>query len=166
MSIEQIVKELAAITAAEKLVAAAKTAKKDELQAQLTRGTAYAYAAVGGEQVELGYATVPKPSVPKPRVEIVDEARVLPWAVDAFGDSVLTTRLSEQGRKSVIEAALIAHETGDELDGVAVSVPAATVPTPRFTPAKNVVELVQGMVARGEISLGDVLALPQAGEPA
>ncbi|MGF7125049.1 hypothetical protein [Rhodococcus sp. BE178] len=164
MSIESIVTDLAAIAAVKKIVADAEAAKKVELQAELTRGTVYAYAD-DDKSVQLGYASVPKPTQPKPTVEIEDEARVLPWALDMFGESVASFQLTEQGRKSVIEYALADHMHAgapaeyDGVEGVRVRVPEARPSTPRFTPEKNVVELVQGMVRSGRLSLSTILEL-------
>ncbi|WP_432679396.1 hypothetical protein ACRAJ3_11585 [Rhodococcus pyridinivorans] len=161
--ISSAVRNLAAIAAAKQLLAKAEAAAKAELSAELKRGTVYAHTA-GGE--ELGYATVPKPSKPKPSIVITDEAQAYALAVDLFGEDVVEQRieLTEQGRKSFEAYVLEAHEqAGSEgyfdLPGVAVSVPPAKVPTPRFTPAKNVVELVRGMAQRGELNLSEVLAL-------
>lgn len=164
MSLESIVTDLAAIAAVKKIVADAEAAKKAELQAELTRGTVYAYADEA-KTTQLGYASVPKPTQPKPTVEIEDEARVLPWAIDMFGDSVASFQLTEQGRKSVIEYALADHKSAgapddyDGIEGVRVRVPQARPSTPRFTPEKNVVELVQGMVRDGRLSLSTILAI-------
>lgn len=163
MSAEEIVQDLAMIAAVKKIVADAETSLKEELQSELRRGTVYAYDD-NGEQ--LGFASVPKPSQPKPQVEIADEARVLPWAVEMFGESAMTFRLTEQGRKSVIAYALGEHEAAgeptkfDQVEGVTVTVPDAKPATPRFTPDKKVVTLVQGMVQRGKLSLASVLELP------
>lgn len=164
MSIESIVTDLAAIAAVKKIVGNAEDAKKAELQSELPRGTVYAYADEA-KTVQLGYASVPKPTQPKPTVEIEDEARVLPWAIDMFGDSVASFQLTEQGRRSVIEYALADHKSAgsppvfDGVDGVVVRVPGPRPATPRFTPEKNVVELVQGMVRDGRLSLSAIRAI-------
>lgn len=161
--IDAVVRDLAAIAAAEKLLAEAKANAKARLSEHLARGTVYAYTA---DRQELGYATVPKPSKPKPNIVVTDEAQVFPWLIDQFGPEVIetTVRLTEQGRKSLEAYVLAAHEgAGSEdyfdLPGVSVTVPPVKDPVPRFTPAKNVVELVQGMVRSGELSLTEVLAL-------
>lgn len=150
--VEQIVKDLAAITAMEKLLADAKRTAKDALQAQLSRGTVYAFT---GDQ-ELGYASIPKPSQPKPVIQIVDEAEAFAWMVDEFGEDVIETRvqLTEQGRKSFESAAL-----NGSVPGVEVTVPEPRPATPRFVPAKNVVELVRGMAERGELSFTTLLEI-------
>lgn len=150
--VEQIVKDLAAITAVKKILADAEKERKAALQEQLQRGTVYAFT---GEQ-ELGYASVPKPSQPKPVVSVEDESQMLAWMVDEFGDSAVETvvRLTEQGRKSLEACAL----KGD-IPGVAVTVPEPRPATPRFVPAKDVVELVRGMVQRGELSFTTLLEI-------
>lgn len=157
------VRNLAAIAAAEKLLAAAKAREKAALASQVTRGTNYAYTAAGEE---LGYATVPKPTQPKPSIVITDEAQMFPWLVETFGSEVIEERvvLTDQGRKSFEAYVLEAHKAAGsedyfDLPGVSVTVPPARDPAPRFTPAKNVVELVRGMAARGELDLSEVLAL-------
>ena len=167
--VEQIVQDLAVLSALKKIIAEAETAAKTDLQKHLARGTVYAYAGdTPTDDEQLGYATVPKPSQPKPVVDIEDEARVLPWAVDDFGDEVATFRLTEQGRKSVIARVLKLHEQAGspaefEFEGVVVRVPEVRPSAPRFTPSKNVVELVEGMVRAGRLSIADVLEL-EAGE--
>ncbi|AOD23836.1 hypothetical protein IM25_21485 [Rhodococcus sp. p52] len=161
--ISSAVRNLAAIAAAKQLLAKAEAAAKAELSAELKRGTVYAHTAAGEE---LGYATVPKPSKPKPSIEVVNEAELFAWMVDQFGDEVIETKvqLTEQGLRLLwthVESAVALAEPFDATlpPGVEVSIPPAKVPTPRFTPAKNVVELVQGMYFRGELNLSDVLAL-------
>lgn len=151
--VEQIVKDLAAITAAKKILADAEKERKAALQEQLSRGTVYAFT---GDQ-ELGYASVPKPSQPKAVVEIVDESEALAWMVEEFGDGAVETvvRLTEQGRKSLEMCAL----TNGPVPGVTVTVPEPRPATPRFVPAKNVVELVQGMAQRGEFSFTSLLEI-------
>lgn len=165
--IETTVRNLAAIAAAKKLLAEAEAHEKAALAGQITRGTAYAYTASGEE---LGYATVPKPTQPKPVVTITDEAQVFPWLVETFGPEVIEQRvvLTDQGRTSLEAYALEAHKASGsdyhfDLPGVSVTVPPARDPAPRFTPAKNVVELVRGMAAAGELNIGDVLALEGGG---
>lgn len=161
--IDTTVRNLAAIAAAKKLLAEAEAVAKAELSAALKRGTVYAHTAAGEE---LGYATVPKPSKPKPSIEVVNEAELFAWMVDQFGDEVIETkvRLTEQGLRSLwthVESAVALAEPFDPTlpPGVEVTIPPAKVPTPRFTPAKNVVELVRGMAQRGELNLSEVLAL-------
>lgn len=161
--IDTTVRNLAAIAAAKQLLAKAEAAAKAELSAALKRGTVYAHTA-GGE--ELGYATVPKPTKPKPSIDVVNEEELFAWMVDQFGDEVIETkvRLTEQGLRSLfthIESAIALAEPFEPTlpPGVEVSIPPAKVPTPRFTPAKNVVELVQGMYFRGELDLDAVLAI-------
>lgn len=161
--IETTVRNLATIAAAKKLLAEAEAREKAALASQVTRGTNYAYTTAGEE---LGYATVPKPTQPKPNVTITDESQLFPWLVEEFGPEVIEQRvvLTEQGRKSFEAYMLEAHkaagsETFFDMPGASVSVPPTRDPAPRFTPAKNVVELVRGMAARGELDLSEVLAL-------
>lgn len=157
MTLEDCVTRLATLAAIKKLLVEAEGAQKSFLAAELTRGTVYAF---DGDENQLGYATVPKPTQPKPVVTIDDEAAVLPWAVEMFGDSAMSMRLTEQGRKSVTEFVLALHEKGAELQaGVTVTVPEPRDPTPRFTPDKNIVELIRAAVQRGEIDYSTVLEL-------
>ncbi|KHJ74677.1 hypothetical protein [Rhodococcus sp. Chr-9] len=161
--ISSAVRNLAAIAAVKQLLAKAEAAAKAELSAELKRGTVYAHTAAGEE---LGYATVPKPSKPKLNIEIFNEAELFAWMVDQFGDEVIETKvqLTEQGWQSLrthVECAVALAEPFDATlpPGVEVSIPPAKTPTPRFTPAKNVVELVQGMYFRGELELDAFLAI-------
>ncbi|MCB8909019.1 hypothetical protein KUG88_02565 [Rhodococcus rhodochrous] len=161
------IRNLAAIAAAKKLLAEAEAREKAALSSLVVRGTNYAYTDTGEE---LGYATVPKPSKPKPTIVITDEAQAYALAVDLFGEDVIEQRieLTEQGRKSFEAYILEEHKrAGSEdyfdLPGVAVSVPPAKDPAPRFTPAKNVVELVRGMAERGALNLSEVLAIEGGG---
>ncbi|MFC9769186.1 hypothetical protein [Rhodococcus jostii] len=164
VGVEAIVRDLAKITAAEQILSAAKATLKARLQKELRQGTVYAF---DDQDTQLGYATVPKPAQPRPQVDIDDEARVLVWAVEMFGESAMTVRLTEQGRMSVIAYALDRHAAAgspavfDAVDGVIVRVPQSRLATPRFTPAKNVVELIRGMVARGALSFADLIAIEE-----
>lgn len=160
--IEQIVKDLAAIAAVKKLVADAEKTAKSALQDQLQRGTVYAF--VDGQ--ELGCANVPKPSQPRPVVQVVDESLAFCWMVEEFGEGSVETvvRLTEQGRKSLELAVLSEHAKAGSPsefshEGVTVTVPDLRPSTPRFTPAKNVVELVQAMVRRGDLSIAGLLEI-------
>lgn len=160
--IEQIVKDLAAIAAVKKLVADAEKTAKSALQEQLQRGTVYAF--VDGH--ELGCANVPKPSQPRPVVQVVDESLAFCWMVEEFGEGSVETvvRLTEQGRKSLELAVLSEHAKAGSPsefthEGVTVTVPDPRPSTPRFTPAKNVVELVQAMVRRGDLSIAGLLEI-------
>lgn len=161
--IETTVRNLAAIAAAKKLLADAEAREKAALKKELKRATVYAFTASGDE---LGRATVSKPRQSKPSVVITDEAQMFPWLVEEFGPEVIEERmvLTDQGRKSFEAYMLEAHkaagsETFFDMPGASVSVPPTRDPAPRFTPAKNVVELVRGMAARGELDLSEVLAL-------
>lgn len=165
--IETTVRNLATIAAAKKLLAEAEAREKAALASQVTRGTNYAYTSAGEE---LGYATVPKPSKSSPSIVITDEAQMFPWLVETFGPEVIEQRvvLTDQGRKSFEAYVLEAHKAAGsedyfDLPGVSVTVPEVKAPAPRFTPAKNVVELVRGMAARGELDLSEVLALEGGG---
>ncbi len=165
--IDTVVRDLAAIAAAEKLLAEAKANAKARLSERLARGTVYAYTA---DRQELGYATVPKPTQPKPVMTITDEAQVFPWLIETFGPEVIEERvvLTDQGRASLEAYVLEAHKAAGsedyfDLPGVSVSVPPARDPAPRFTPSKRVVELVRGMAAAGELNLSAVLALEGGG---
>lgn len=161
--IETTVRNLAAIAAAKKLLAEAESREKDALKAQLKRGNAYAYTSSGEE---LGRADVKRPTKRKPIITITDEAQVFVWMTEEFGPECIEQRvqLTEQGRKSFEAYVLEAHSMHDEepyfdLPGVSVTVPEPGAQVVSFTPAKNVVELVRGMAAAGELNLGDVLAI-------
>ncbi|NCL73726.1 hypothetical protein [Rhodococcus sp. YH1] len=164
--LEAIVTKLALVAALKNKLADVEKTAKAELAANLTRGTVYAFDGIDDTDThQLGYASVPKPTQPKPVVEIDDEARVLPWAIDEFGDSAATYRLTEQGLASVKARALAAHKAAGsperfEFDGVVVTVPAPRPSTPRFTASKNVDALVEDMVRTGRLNITDVLALP------
>ncbi|MFC9768359.1 hypothetical protein [Rhodococcus jostii] len=79
----------------------------------------------------------------------------------------MTVRLTEQGRASVIAYALDRHAADGKpavfagVDGVIVRVPQPRLATPRFTPAKNIVELVRDMVTRGTLSFADLIAIEE-----
>lgn len=139
---------------------------KAALKAHLPRGTVYVYDGAGEDDGHtLGVATVPKPSTPKPTVAVDDEARVLPWALDLFGDSAATYRLTDQGLTSVRAYALEVWEQAGkparlEVDGLIVTCGSPRPATPRFTPAKQVEDRVEAMVRDGRLSLTDLLALP------
>lgn len=156
------VRTLAAVAAVKKLLADVEQSAKRDLAATLTRGTVYAHTGAG---VELGYATVPKPARPKPRIDIVDEAQLLAWMVGEFGEDVVETRvqLTEQGRASLdaYVDALVASgsDSAGAIPGVEITTPPPRPAAPRFTPAKDIVELVRGMAAAGELDLSEVLAL-------
>lgn len=161
--IDATVRTLAAIAAAEKMLANAKSAAKAELSAALKRGTVYAHTSTGEE---LGYATVPKPSKPKPKVLVTEESEAFAWMVEEFGPDMVETRtqLTERGWRSLERYVESMVALADPFDptlppGVAVIVPPAKDPVPRFTPAKNVVELVQEMARTGQLSWTDVLTL-------
>ncbi len=164
--LESVVTTLALVAALKNKLAEVEKTAKVELAAHLTRGTVYAFDGLDNtDEHQLGYASVPKPTQPKPVVEIDDEARVLPWAVDEFGDSAATYRLSEQGLASVRARALAAHKAAGsperfEFDGVVVTVPPARPASPRFTASKNVDALVEAMVRDGRLSVAQVLELP------
>ncbi|MGX6513287.1 hypothetical protein [Rhodococcus sp. SJ-2] len=165
--IETTVRNLAAIAAAKKLLAEAEAREKAALKTELKRATVYAFTASGEE---LGRATVSKPRQAKPSIVITDEAQMFPWLVEEFGPEVIEQRvvLTDQGRKSFEAYVLEAHKSAGsepyfDLPGVSVTVPEPGTPVASFTPAKNVVELVQGMAARGELSLSSILALEGGG---
>lgn len=161
--INTAVRTLALVAAAKKQLAEVEARAKSTLAAQLRRGTVYAHNAAG---VELGYATVPKASKPKPHIVITDEAQVFAWLTELFGDGMVETvvQLTEQGRKSFEAYVLERYEAEGcpdyfDLPGVAVSSPPVRDPAPRFTPSRNIVDLVQEMTASGELSWTEVLAL-------
>lgn len=97
----------------------------------------------------LGYLSVPKPSQPAPR--IVDETLAMSWLLEQFGEAgMVEMRLTEQGRKTIVEAAKRGDVPG-------VETPEPVPASPRWTPAKNVVELVQAMARRGDFALDEIV---------
>ncbi|OOL30443.1 hypothetical protein GQ85_19860 [Rhodococcus rhodochrous] len=157
---------LAVIAAVRAKLDRAEADAKAALKAHLPRGTAYVYDGLGEDDAhQLGVATVPKPTAAKPKVVVDDEARVLPWAIDTFGDSAATYRLTPQGLTSVTAYAIAAWEQAGkpgrlEVDGLTVTAGVPGKGTPRFTPSKRVEEQVEAMVRDGRLSLTDLLALP------
>lgn len=157
---------LAVVAAMKKRLARVEAEAKAALKDNLKRGTAYVYDGdTEDDDHQLGYAVVPKPPAPKPSVTVDDEARVLPWALDLFGDSAATIRLTEQGTASVREYALAQWEKAGkpdrlEVDGLVVTVAPTRPAAPSFTASKRIEEQVEAMVREGRLSLTDVLALP------
>lgn len=144
---QQVVRDLAVVTACEQLLAK----RKAELKAQFgaVRTTVYANTVPGDVlSDELGRVTVPKPRQPSPT--IVDESQAIAWAVEKFGEGSVTVRLSDQGRADVIAAA----KKGADVPGVEIPNPRPS--SPAFTPAKNVVELVHQMFAAGSLTAADL----------
>lgn len=141
---QRVAQRLAVIAAAKLVLADLERDAKMEA-ATLRRGTVVA---LDDHDVELGKLTVPKPTVPAP--QIVDEAAAAGWAIDQFGETSVRMGLSEIGRRDV----LAAFAKGVEVPGVVQleSRPA----TPRFTPSRDVVDLVRGMVARGVLAVEDL----------
>lgn len=141
---QEVAQRLAVIAAAKLVLADLERDAKLEA-ATLRRGTVVA---LDDHDVELGKLTVPKPTVPAP--QIVDEAAAAGWAIGEFGEAAVRMGLSDIGRRDV----LAAYTKGIEVPGVMQpdSVPA----TPRFTPSRDVVELVRGMLARGVLTDDDL----------
>lgn len=141
---QAVAQRLAVIAALKQVLADFEHEAKLEA-ATLRRGTVVA---LDDHDMELGKLTVPKPTVPQPR--IVDEAAAAGWAIGEFGESAVRMGLSDTGRRDVLAAFL----KGIEVPGVYQP---DTVPaTPRFTPARDVVDLVQGMLARGVLTVADL----------
>lgn len=143
---ESRVRDLAVCAAMKQVIERRERELKADI-ATLRRGTIYAY---DGDH-ELGYVSVPKPSQPSPRIE--DEAAAVGWAVEQFGEGAMCVRLSDTGRRDVIEAA----KKGTEVPGVEIPEPRPA--TPRFTPAKDVRERIAVMVAEGRLTAADLPAL-------
>lgn len=161
---QELLRTIAAGTAVKQIADEAITAAKQKLQEELPRGTEYLYDSSDPDtRRELGYATVPKPSQPKPTVALTDE-EVLPWLLAENEDAVeMRYVIKDWARKDVIAAALKAHEDGaPQMPGVEVTVPAARPASARFTPAKDLVPLIRELLLRGELDLADVLALEPA----
>ena len=137
-------RELAVLTAVEQGIAARK-AVWEERVATLRRGTVVA---LDDLDQELGKLVVPKPTTPKP--VIVDEAAAVGWAIGEFGEYAAHMRLSDIGKTDV----LAAYARGVAVPGV--EQPLARPGTPRFTPSRDVVALVQGMVSRGVLTAADL----------
>lgn len=162
---DDVVTELAVLTALEGRIKRAKDAAKAKLADELPRGTVYAYDGIDtSDEHVLGYASVPRPAKPKPVVTIDDLARVLPWALDEFGDSAVAFTLTEQGRTSVTAYVLAQHAAAGspkqfELEGVLVEVPDPKPSTPRFVPSKQLDQLVESMVRDGRLNLAEVANL-------
>lgn len=138
------VRELAVITAMEQVLAGRKAALKADA-ATLRRGT---IVALDDLDQELGKLVVPKPTTPKP--VITDEAAAAGWAIDQFGETAVRMGLSDTGRSDV----LAAYARGVAVPGV--EQPLDRPGTPRFTPSRDVLELVRGMFARGALTADDL----------
>ena len=138
------VRELAVITAMEQVLAKRKSELKTDVS-ELRRGTVVA---LDDQDQELGKLVVPKPTTPKP--VIVDEAAAAGWAIDQFGETAVRMGLSDIGRTDV----LAAYARGVAVPGV--EQPLDRPGTPRFTPSRDVVTLVQGMYERGVLSAADL----------
>lgn len=96
----------------------------------------------------------------------IDEELALPWALHEFGEGVVETitRLTSQGRLSVIQAAKDAHAKGEELPpGVTRGEPTAGNPSVSWTSNKEVDAgaLIASMAQRGVLPLGEILAVEQ-----
>ena len=134
-------RELAVLTAVEQVIAARKAVLKERV-ATLRRGTVVA---LDDLDQELG-----KLVVPKPKPVIVDEAAAVGWAIGEFGEYAVHMRLSDIGKTDV----LAAYARGVAVPGV--EQPLDRPGTPRFTPSRDVVALVQGMVSRGVLTAADL----------
>ena len=131
---------------------------KNEVGAEIGRGSATAFATPGDPTSEvLGLLSMSKPRQGAPR--IVDEHAAMTWALDEFGDdpALVEVRLSEQGRKTVIAAA----KGGTEVPGV--ETPPLGRPTVSFRQTAEAEAEIEAMWQRGDLSLGEVLAIEQGG---
>ena len=90
------------------------------------------------------------PATTTPKPVIVDEAAAVGWAIGEFGEYAVHMRLSDIGKTDV----LAAYARGVAVPGV--EQPLDRPGTPRFTPSRDVVALVQGMVSRGVLTAADL----------
>lgn len=97
---------------------------------------------------ELGRISIPKPTQYGPK--IVDESAAVGWAVDEFGETAMAVRLSETGKADVEAAAKKAHAEGQALPP-GVEIPEPVRRGPSFTPSRDVLGLVSGMLSRGAL---------------
>ncbi len=135
---------LAALTWAQARIALAIDDTKARVAAEIGVG-GRAVARVDGVDDDLGGLSYPKPSSPRPR--IVDEELALSWLVENFGtDGMVRMRPTEQGTKTLIEAARKGAVPG-------VEVPAPGVSTPRFTPSKAADSVIPELIREGRLSL-------------
>lgn len=161
---------LAAIAAAKAALVKQEKAVKARLLGEVRRGSV---AVPGLDGTELGMVVVPAPSRTI-AVSIADEELVFPWAVDLFGPGIVESRLTEQGRLSVEQAAKAEHKLAgspDVWEGVAEGLPGVVVtvrtssPSVSFRPAADVDLLgqVRALAAAGDIDLLGLLGVEEGG---
>lgn len=167
---QELLRTIAAGTAVKQIADEAIAAAKKALQRELPRGTEYLYDSADPEtRQELGYATVPKPTQPKPTVSLTEE-EVLPWLLEENEDAVeVRYVIKDWARADLERAAVEVHKAGAlQRPGVEVTVSAPRPASARFTPAKNLVPLIRDLWQRGELDLADILSISpvKPGEPA
>ena len=145
-------RRLAVLSGLEKQVKAALAEAKAEAAQEIPRGTIHVFVDADDPMSEsLGCLSVPKPSQPAPR--IVDETLAMSWLLDQFGEEgMVEMRITDQGRTTLVEAAKRGEVPGME-------VPEPRLSSPRWTPAKNVVELVGAMWLSGRINFEEVMTI-------
>lgn len=166
MTVEEDARALAVLSALKDAIGRQERVVKARISDTIRRGSV----GVQVGDVELGTVSIPRPSRTV-RIDILDLDLVLPWLVEAYGESVVALQLTPPGRTS-----LDAHAKGEyeragqpdeylDLPGVEVSTAVGPPPSPRFTRARDLDLLaeVRGMVERGEISLARTLEL-ESGE--
>jgi hypothetical protein len=119
---------------------------------------------VDDEGTVIGAVAVRKPPAAGARYVIADEDLAMAWAAHEFGSSVIETltRLTQQGRTSVLEAAKSAFARGEDLPQGVVRIPGpVSSPSVAWTPEKGVDAgaLISAMARRGAIDAGSILAV-------
>lgn len=144
MSHHDLLRNIAALTVLSAEIRAQLDAAKAELGSDVVRGTLVALAdPADPTSPPLGSFTMSKPRQGAPR--IVDETLALSWAIEEFGvEGIVEQRLSEQGRKSVLEAAKRGPVPG-------VQTPAPGAPVATFRQDADEKAAVLDLWRRGEL---------------
>lgn len=166
----EITPELRVAVAAEyaRRVSQVERREKDEIRDEFPIGTRLPVVsdAIGedGRPVTIGTVSVKRPPGDgKPRIEL-DEAVVLPWAVEQFGEDAVEeiVRLRPQYRDSVIAAAKTALANGQPLPpGVTVTKPVPGAPVVEWRRADGIdaAKELAAMARRGVLNINEVLEL-------
>lgn len=151
MDVETATQHLAYLAALKKLLGDEEARCKAVLVDAGKRRTEYP---IDDEGSDLAAVTVKDIGSASVSIDSVEE--VMPWAMDEFGPDVIetVTRLSEQGRASVIAAA----KAGAQIPGVTVT-PAVRKLSVSVTAKPGLVQMVQGMASRGALVWSDLLAV-------
>lgn len=161
--IEQSVQRLAYIAALKKHLNTLESQERSVLLDAKKRRSEYPTDDYGNEIASVVVKYVD--SEPKPGVSIDDEAQVLPWLLDVYGEkefnALISTGLTAAGRAEVTAYARKQYAKNGSVDlpGMTVTDPPAKKLTVAVTPQKNIVDLVQGMVRRGAINFNDLLSI-------